>query len=55
MRSIFVVVDQLLRGDGGNLLKVGKHMGIQNLGSVSPVEPLDEGILVRFTGLDSRV
>lgn len=50
---MYAVLGRSFGSDGDNLVKTSEHMGIENLGSVSAVKSLSEGVLVRLTRLDA--
>ena len=52
MGPLFVVTLQPFGTDLPDLVQRLKHIGIQHFGAIRPIEPLDEGILIRLAGLD---
>ncbi|MNV45295.1 hypothetical protein D3C71_1370870 [compost metagenome] len=52
VRAVLVVIDQPLIGNRLDLLKVGEQVRVENLGSISSIEALNEGVLIWFAGLD---
>ena len=52
MGPLLVVTLQPFRGDLLDLIERLEHIGIEDFSAVRSIEPLDEGILIRFSGLD---
>ena len=52
MGAPFVVVPHPAGGDLAHLAQVLEQPGVQHLLPERPVEPLDEGVLVRLAGLE---
>lgn len=52
MRSFPVVAGEPLVADLPDLIKILEQVGVEDLLAVAPIEALDEGVLIRFAGLD---
>lgn len=50
--SFLVVFEHPSPGELPDLSQAGKEPSVEHLGTVGPIEALDEGVLVRFAGLD---
>jgi hypothetical protein len=52
MGSVFAVLTQPVLGDLAHLFHRSEQVGVQHLGAVCPVEPLDIGVLVGLARFD---